>query len=339
MAISLNEFREQRYFLAPMAGFSHLPFRRLCHNGQCDFNTTELVSARGIVYNGLQPSWRYLLIDPQTEGPVAIQLFGSEADDFLRACEQIMADPILQQCTAIDINMGCPVKKVCQTGAGSALMLNPDKAVSIVRALKKYLAGSGIFVTAKFRKGYYADDNTAVDFALALAEAGADRLCLHARTAKQMYSGHADWSLFASVKTALIKHGFAEIPFIANGDIKSLADCQKIKDMADVDGFMIGRAACGDPWIFQTIKNGQSTVSAEQRIAALKQCLLEMCEFFGEYTACHEFRSLIMPWIKGRAQASALRQVCGQIANLYGWLEFLDNLVNFYAEEQGLIHN
>lgn len=94
-----------------MAGFSHLPFRRLCHKGQCDFNTTELVSARGIIYNGLEPSWRYLLIDPESEGPVAIQLFGSEPDDFVRACDKIMADPILKQCTTIDINMGCPVKK------------------------------------------------------------------------------------------------------------------------------------------------------------------------------------------------------------------------------------
>lgn len=331
MAISRAEFQAQKYFLAPMAGFSHLPFRRLCHNGQCDFNTTELVSARGIVYNGLEPSWRYLMIDPLTEGPVAIQLFGSEVDDFLYACEKIIADPILQQCAAIDINMGCPVKKVCQTGAGSALLLTVDKAANIVKALKRYLADSGIFVTAKFRKGYYATDNTAVDFALHLAEAGVDRLCLHARTAKQMYSGKADWPLFADVKSALVKHGFADVPFLANGDIKTQADCLLLKDMANVDGFMIGRAACGNPWIFQTLKTGEDTVSGDERVKALRQCLLEMCAYFGEYTACHEFRSLIMPWLKGRHNSALLRQRCGQIANLADWLAFLEELANFFT--------
>lgn len=333
MAISQTEFQSQQYFLAPMAGFSHLPFRRLCHKGQCDFNTTELVSARGIVYNGLAPSWRYLKIDPATEGPVAIQLFGAEVDDFLYACEKIMSDPVLSKCAAIDINMGCPVKKVCQTGAGSALMLTPTKAANIIRELKRYLSFSSVFVTAKFRKGFYAEDNTAVNFALTLAEAGVDRLCLHARTAKQMYSGHADWSLFAEVKTALCKNGFNHIPFIANGDIKSQADCLQIKEMADVDGFMIGRAACGNPWIFQTMKTAKDTVTAMQRVTALKECLLEMCEFFGEYTACHEFRSLIMPWLKGRNNSSVLRQTCGQIATLNDWLTFLDKLIDFFAAD------
>lgn len=331
MQISLTAFRKQTYFLAPMAGFSHLPFRRLCHKGQCDFNTTELVSARGIIYNGLEPSWRYLLIDPESEGPVAIQLFGSEPDDFVRACDKIMADPILKQCTTIDINMGCPVKKVCQTGAGAALMLTEERACAIVKALKIYLAGSGVFVTAKFRKGYYSEDNTAKDFALHLAEAGADRLVLHARTAKQMYSGHADWALFADVKQALVEHGFGDIPFIANGDIKSQADCDEIRKIANVDGFMIGRAACGDPWIFQMLKTGQAEISPSERCLALRQCFEDMCEILGEHIACHEFRGLIMPWLKARPQSSNLRQICGKMQTKSEWLELFTKLPDFFA--------
>lgn len=330
MHLSAEEFKKQRLFLAPMAGYSNLPFRRLCHGGGVDFNTTELVSARGIVYNGLEPSLRYLLIDEDTEGPAAIQLFGCDADDFYIAVQKILDNPTLSRCSAIDINMGCPVKKVCQTGAGAALMQKPEQAVKIVQKLQPLCAGAGKYLTCKFRKGYLQEENTAAEFALALAEAGVDRICIHARTAKQMYAGKADWAVFATVKNKLLTHGFGYLPLIANGDIKSAADCRTIQDMAEVSGFMIGRAACGNPYIFAEIKNPEFKVTAERKIEDLQTCYLQMTEMLGEITAGKEFRSMIMPWIKGYAHSTAYRQLCGKLTYKSEWLNFFPTLLDLF---------
>lgn len=327
-----EEFLGARFFLAPMAGWTNLPYRRLCHRGGSEFSTTELVSARGIVYNGLEPAWRYLQIDPATEGAVAIQLFGSEPEDFVKAFEVLRAEPRLQDISAIDINMGCPVKKVCQTGAGSALMLTPLKAAAVIAALKPLCERENLLLTAKFRKAYAKNDNNAVEFALALAGAGADRLCLHARTAAQMYSGQADWSLFAEVKGALAAHGYKDLPLVANGDIKSRSDCEQIYRDSQVDAFMIGRAATGDPYIFNRIKEPDfvEPVPAE-KVDDLLRCYREMSMLFGEYTTAREFRALIMPWLKGFKSATELRRQCTTLSSAQEWESFIRSLENFFG--------
>ena len=160
--------------LAPMAGFSSLPFRIICNRMGASYCPTELVSARSIRYNGIGKSLRYMRISPSEEGITAIQLFGSEPEDFEAAIETIMSTPVLQDVSIIDINMGCPVPKVVKTGSGSALMESPDKAAAIVKVCKKTLESvcRNVPVTVKTRIGYNAEDKGKPDFAKALADAG-----------------------------------------------------------------------------------------------------------------------------------------------------------------------
>ena len=188
--------------LSPMAGFSSLPFRIICNEMGTAYCPTELVSARSIRYNGIDKSLRYMRISPSEEGITAIQLFGSEPEDFTAAIETIMSTPVLQEVSIIDINMGCPVPKVVKTGSGSALMEDPSRAAAIVKACKKALEGicRNIPVTVKTRIGYNADDKGKPDFAKALADAGCDMLCVHGRTRPQMYHGESSNEAIASMR-------------------------------------------------------------------------------------------------------------------------------------------
>ena len=290
--------------LSPMAGISSLPFRIICNEMGAGYSPTELVSARSIRYNGVGKSLRYMRISPEEEGITAIQLFGSEPDDFKAAIETILDTPVLKEVSIIDINMGCPVPKVIKTGSGSALMEDPARAAGIVKACKRTLESvcPRIPVTVKTRTGYNAEDKGKPDFAKALADAGCDMLCVHGRTRPQMYHGESSNQAIAVMREAVRDY---KIPFFANGDICDTASAKRIIEETGCDGIMIGRAARGNPWVFEQVIAGLAGneepkyPDADDRKLMLIRELEGRMKYLPEEVAVREFRSVMPFYIKG----------------------------------------
>lgn len=302
--------------LSPMAGISSLPFRIICNEMGAGYSPTELVSARSIRYNGVGKSLRYMRISPEEEGITAIQLFGSEPDDFKAAIETILDTPVLKEVSIIDINMGCPVPKVIKTGSGSALMEDPARAAGIVKACKRTLESvcPRIPVTVKTRTGYNAEDKGKPDFAKALADAGCDMLCVHGRTRPQMYHGESSNQAIAVMREAVRDY---EIPFFANGDICDTASAKRIIEETGCDGIMIGRAARGNPWVFEQVIAGLAGIEepkypdADDRKLMLIRELEGRMKYLPEEVAVREFRSVMPFYIKGlTGSAQAKVKLC-----------------------------
>ena len=298
--------------LSPMAEISSLPFRIICNGMGAGYCPTELVSARSIRFNGIDKSLRYMRISPEEEGITAIQLFGSEPDDFTAAVETIMDTPVLKEVSIIDINMGCPVPKVVKTGSGSALMEDPVRAADIVRACKKAVSGlnRNVPVTVKTRTGFNAEDKGKPDFAKALADAGCDMLCVHGRTRPQMYHGESSNEAIASMREAVRDYG---MPFFANGDICDVPSAKRMFEQTDCDGIMIGRAARGNPWIFEQVTAGlegremPGLPDENERKLMLLRELEGRMKYLPEDVAVREFRSVMPYYVKGLAGSARLK--------------------------------
>ena len=298
--------------LSPMAGISSLPFRIICNEMGAGYSPTELVSARSIRYNGVDKSYRYLRILPEKEGITAIQLFGSEPEDFEAAIDTIMETPVLKDVSIIDINMGCPVPKVVKTGAGSALMEDPAKAAGIVKACKKAVEGlpRKVPVTVKTRIGFNAEDKGKPDFAKALADAGCDMICVHGRTRPQMYHGESSIEAVALMRDAVKDY---DIPFFANGDISDVNTARNVIEQTGCDGIMIGRAARGNPWIFEQIAAGLAGKEMpkypdeQARKLMLIRELEGRLKYLPEDVAVREFRGVMPFYIKGLPGAAGIK--------------------------------
>lgn len=227
---------KSRIFLAPLAGFSDAGFRALCHDFGAGLTYTEMVSAKGLCYGG-RGSETLLYTEPYVT-PRAVQIFGSEPEFMKRAA----ADEKLSAFDLIDINMGCPVKKVFANGDGSALMAHPDLIESVVRATRE--GSGGRPVTVKLRAGIKPGEPLVKDCALAAEAGGAAAVTVHPRYREQMYGGAADHSLTAEVKAAL------SVSVVANGDITDAESYFAVRRAARADAYMIGRGALGRPWLF-----------------------------------------------------------------------------------------
>jgi len=223
------------FILAPLAGYSDLAFRLLCREYGADLCVSEMISCHGLHFR--QKNTLDMLKTTAAERPVAMQLFGAETEVMGEAAAILSALPI----DLIDINMGCPAKKVIKKGAGCALMKDPALAARIIRAVVK---NSSVPVTVKFRSGWNHQSLIASDFARMAEENGAVAVTVHARTWSDGFSGAADWQIISQVKQAV------SIPVIGNGDIISHADGLRRMAETGCDGVMIGRAALGAPWIF-----------------------------------------------------------------------------------------
>ena len=236
-------------FLAPMAGITDPPFRRICRDYGMPVAFSEMVSSAGLCQGGKRTlAYIDMNMDP---GPTIIQIFGAIPERMALAAQIVEKVPGV---IAIDINMGCPVKKVVKTGAGVGLMSNPELAAEIVSAVKSSVK---IPVFAKFRSGPSAESITAAELAKRLEQAGVDAVSIHARTAAQGYSGNADWTVIAAVKRSVT------IPVIGNGDIRSSADAERMLSETGCDGVMVGRGCVGNPWLFGEIKRFMETGKAE----------------------------------------------------------------------------
>ncbi len=237
---------------APIAGFSDAGFRHLCAHYGAGLTCTELVSAKGLVYGG-RGSEDLLFTTAETT-PCAAQIFGGDPEFMFKAA----ADERLKQFDIIDINMGCPVKKVFNNGEGSALMQYPDLVTELVQAVRE---GSGKPVTVKMRAGIKQGYPLAVECAVAAEKGGAAAVTVHPRYREQFYSGEADHSITRAVKAAV------HIPVIANGDIVDKQSLDRVREESGADAFMIGRGALGRPYIFAELEGVPFEFDAREAIA------------------------------------------------------------------------
>ena len=281
-----------RFFLAPMAGYTDYVFRRLSRRFGAGLLVTELVSAAALA-RMIKKTYRYME-HKEDEYPISLQIFGNKEDDFKKAIE--LTD--LSGFSFIDINMGCPTKKVVRNNGGAGLLSDTDKMISILNTVKSV---SPLPVSVKIRLGFQRGEGGEIERALALKDNGAVFLTLHGRYASDLYRGVADWEAIAKVKEALGK----DYILIGNGDIKTKEDAKRAFEISKVDGIMVGRAAIGNPWVFRelnTIFEDNSQYNDDDS-RNLKSVLIEhingCCELYGEVSGIHFMRKFIMKYLTG----------------------------------------
>lgn len=282
--------------LAPMAGVSDLGFRYLARKYGAGLTYTEMISVKALCFGNRRTF--DLLALAENESPSAIQLFGSDPEAFYNSCRL----PELQKFDIIDINMGCPVRKVVSRGEGSALMKTPTLATEIVKAC---LEGSNKPVTVKHRSGY--DKETAPEFASLMEKAGVSAITVHGRTREQMYTGAADWEVIKRVKQAV------RVPVFGNGDIKTASDVKEMIQQTGCDGVMLARGAIGNPSIFAEITGKQVDIDIFSDIMThinlLKSTTHE--EAIVGLMKCH-----LMGYVKGKVGARDVRFSVGAAKTL-----------------------
>ena len=295
---------DNNILLAPMAGVTDLPFRLLCREQEAGLVCMEMVSAKAILYKNKNTE-SLLTIHPQ-EGPVSLQLFGSDPKILSEMARQIEERPF----SILDINMGCPVPKVVGNGEGSALMRQPKLVEEIVTAVVKAVKKP---VTVKIRKGFNDTCVNAVEIARIAEQCGAAAVMIHGRTREQYYTGEADWEIIAKVKDKL------SIPVIGNGDIKDGASAEAILRQTGCDGIMVGRAARGNPWIFRQIaaylQDGTVLPAPEKeeiRATILRHAKLQLA-YKGEYTGIREMRKHVSWYTAGMPDSARLRRTVNMV--------------------------
>lgn len=267
--------------LAPMDGFSDLPFRSLCRQFGSALSYTPFVNAMEILAD--QPRARRLLEFLPAERPVVFQLFDSDEERLLQAARSVLdLGP-----DVLDINMGCSVRCVSGRGAGAGLLRDPRKVGRIISSLVRALP---IPVTAKIRLGWDAGSRNYLEVARAVAEGGGSLLAVHARTREQAYAGRADWDAIAAVKAAVA------IPVIGNGDVQRVEDIQRLRDHTGCDGVMIGRGAIGNPWIFQ--RRERRELPTGEIVATVRQHARRMVEYYGERDGLVLFRKHLTRYLQ-----------------------------------------
>lgn len=286
------------FLLAPLAGITDGPFRRLCSQAGAALVYSEMVSAKGLWY-GDKNTGKLLEILPG-EGPAAYQLFGHEPEIMAFAARKLDS----RMNVIFDINMGCPVPKIVKNGEGSALMKNPDLVYDLVAAAVKNTSKP---VTVKIRAGWDEESVNAVEVARAVSAAGASAVAVHGRTREQYYSGKADWSVIAAVKRAV------NIPVIGNGDVTDAASGIRMMEETGCDFVMVGRGALGNPWIFSELTaawRGEPLPpppTKEEKKAMMIRHFNDILELKGEYVAVREMRKHVGWYLKGVHGAAAFR--------------------------------
>jgi tRNA-dihydrouridine synthase B len=234
------------FLLAPMAGVSEMPYRVIALEFGAGLATTELISAKGIFYKNRRTR-QYLTYDAAKEKPYSVQLFGGEEESM---CVAAVA-AVEHGADIIDVNMGCPVKKVTRTGSGSALLCDPQRAAALVSSMIKAVQDQ-VPITVKIRTGWDANQINCVDMAKAMEDAGCAAVAVHGRTRAQAYTGVANWQLIREMKEAV------QIPIIGNGDVLTADDAYRMQRETNCDAVMIGRGALGNPWIFKKLREGDA---------------------------------------------------------------------------------
>lgn len=313
-----NVTLKNNVILAPMAGVSDLPFRLLCARQGAGMVCSEMISAKAIFYNNKNTE-ELLCIHPE-EGPVSLQLFGSDPEIVSEMAKRVEERPF----AVLDLNMGCPVPKVVNNQEGSALMKNPVLAGKIIEktaaAIKKPL-------TVKMRKGFDEAHVNAVEIAHIAQESGAAAVAVHGRTREQYYSGTADWDIIAQVKAAV------KIPVLGNGDVTDADSAQRMLLKTGCDGILVGRAAQGNPWIFREITAALEGRKIPERPS--REEIYEMIvahamlskEYKGEYIAVREMRKHMAWYTTGFPHSSQLRRRINEMETMEQLVEGMKALL------------
>jgi tRNA-dihydrouridine synthase B len=291
--VAIGPFQLQNnLFAAPMAGVTDRPFRQLCKSLGAGYAVSEMVTSRKDLWNTLKTSRR--ANHAGEPGPIAVQIAGTDAAMMAEAA----AYNIDRGAQIIDINMGCPAKKVCNKWAGSALMQNEPLALEIIEAVVKACAAQRVPVTLKMRTGWRQDNKNAPRLALAAQNAGVQMVTVHGRTREQGYKGQAEYDTIAAIKAML------SIPVVANGDIASPERAREVLQQTGADAVMIGRAAQGRPWIFREIAHFLATGShlAPPLVADVKRLLVahlhDHYDLYGEFLGVRSARKHIGWYVK-----------------------------------------
>ncbi len=292
--------------LAPMAGVADHAFRTVAKEFGAAYTVGEMASCKGMVYSDRKTA--ELLTVTEAERPMAVQLFGSEPEfvaPAIRIAERFSPD-------VIDLNCGCPVPKVAGNGAGSALMKNPKLFGAMVSAAVR---ATELPITVKIRKGWDENSVNAVEIAKIAEECGASAVAVHGRTRNQMYGGKADWEIIAEVKNAV------KIPVIGNGDVDSAEKCREMYEKTGCDLVMIGRAACGRPWIFREIEQNLkgepfTAPTLAERMEIMQRQIRLLVADKGEGIGMREARMQTSHYLKGIPNAAKYRAICGSLTVL-----------------------
>lgn len=312
--------------LAPMEDVSDPPFRALCKEQGCDMMYTEFISVEGLIRDASKSVQKLDIYD--YERPIGIQIFGAELDSMRRAAEIVEeAEP-----EVLDINFGCPVKKVVCKMAGAGILQDIDKMVQLTDHIVK---STHLPVTVKTRLGW--DDNTKYieEVAERLQDVGIHALSIHGRTRKQMYKGEADWTLIGKIKENPRVH----IPIFGNGDITNPEKAVEYKNRYGVDGIMIGRGSIGNPWIFREVKHYMATgehlppPTVQERVAAARQHLTHSIEWKGERLGILEMRRHYTNYFKGFKNIKPYRSALVTQLDVNACFAVLEEIEEVYGNE------
>lgn len=311
--------------LAPMEDVSDPPFRKLCKERGCDLMFTEFISVEGLIRDADKSVQKLDIYEE--ERPIGIQIFGAELESMKRAAEIVEA----AKPEILDINYGCPVKKVVCKMAGAGILQDIDKMVKLTEAI---VNSTSLPVTVKTRLGWDENSIRIEEVAERLQDVGIQALSIHGRTRKQMYKGEADWTLIGKVKN----NPRIQIPIFGNGDIDTPEKAVEYKNRYGVDGIMIGRASIGNPWIFQEIKHFMKHgVHLEEpdigdKVEAVKQHLRHSIEWKGETLGVLEMRRHYTNYFKGLPN---IKQYRSQLVNEFDpaiLMSILDEVANAFSD-------
>ena len=313
---------DNRIVFAPMAGISNISYRKIIKEMGAGLIYSEMISNMGIVYNN-QKTIDLLKID-ESERPIAIQIFGSDVDSFVKAAKYV-EDNIHPD--IIDINMGCPVPKVAlRSQAGSALLKNPDKIYEIVKAVKD---NTNTPISVKIRSGWDENHINAIEVGKLIEKAGASLIAIHARTRSQGYSGNADWNIIKELKENV------SIPVIGNGDIKTIEDAKRMLEETKCDAVMIGRASLGNPWFIKEcveyVENNKiiEKPTYEERLNMIKRHFSLLKENTTEKQALLEIRTHALWYIKYLPNSKEYKNRLNQVKSE----KELYDIINEYSDK------
>jgi nifR3 family TIM-barrel protein len=310
--------------LAPLAGITNLPFRLVCRRQGAALAFTEMVSVNGMVREGEKT--KALLASSPEDRPLGVQLFGDDPRTLAQAARMV-AD----QADLLDINMGCPVRKVVSGGAGSALLKDTARIAEIIRAVRGV---TQLPLTIKIRSGWQCGDYVYQEVGRIAEAEGCDAITLHPRSRNQMFSGQADWSLLARLKETVA------IPVIGSGDLFSADDCYRMLAETGCDGLMIARGALGNPWIFRQARELLSGLAAQpvtpaERSELAEQHLQLQIEIMGEALAVREIKKHLGWYIHGVPGAATLRRTVNTAQTADQLRSLLSHLAQNGADQSG----
>lgn len=323
---NLQNLTQKKLWLAPLAGLTDRAFRLICKENGADVAVTEMVSSDGLIHD-FAKSFQYAKFS-ESEKPLGIQLFGSNRDTMAQAAELLLAESERSRSPVypsfIDINMGCPVKKVVKRNAGSALLKDLDLAGKIVSSVKNVLQGKDIFLSVKIRSGWDSNSIVAVEAAQIIADNGADIIIVHPRTRSQLYSGVSDWSVIRDVKKSV------GIPVVGNGDIRCAEDAQRMFATTGCDSIMIGRGCLGSPWIFDQIKllltGTKKELSYYCKYKIVKKHFQLCIENKGKEIAVKEMKTHLCHYTKGIRGSSKVRNLLNASSDAEEMMKLLEEL-------------